>query len=392
MLLSGIRVIDFGRYIAGPYCGMMLADFGADVIRIDRRGGSEDRYLGPVAASGEGGMFLSINRNKRSVTLSPSKPGGHELIRRLVESADVVIANLPLVVMKKMGIDYDSLNAIKPNIILTMVSTFGPDGPYSERVGFDAVAQAMSGSLGLTGFPENPIKALVPFEDYGTALHAAFGTMAAIYHREKTGEGQLVDASLLATGVTFMTAFLAERHVTGVERGRQGNVAYWAAPSDVYKTKDGWVVIACNGGPMFARWARAVGREDLIAHEHTQTDLSRADHHTLIDEAMVPWCKDRTMQQVIDELEQARVPAGPVYTLDETLNDPQVKARKLLEYHPYPGAPKDVPLAAPPVRLSETPASIRSRAPQPGEHCDEVLAELGYSLEQIEQLRADATI
>ena len=392
MLLSKIRVIDFGRYIAGPYCGMMLADFGADVIRIDRRGGSEDRYLGPVAETGEGGMFLSINRNKRSVTLSPSKPGGKELIRRLVESADVVIANLPLVVMQKMGIDYDSLKAVKADIILTMISTFGPDGPYAERVGFDAVAQAMSGAAALTGFPDNPVRALVPFEDYGTALHAAFGTMAAIYHRDKSGEGQLVDASLLATGVTFMTAFLAERHVTGIKRERIGNAAYWASPSNVYKTKDGWVVIACNGNPMFARWAKAVGREDLISHELTQTDLSRGDHHELIDQAMAPWCKERTMQQVIDELEKARVPAGPLYQLEDTLNDPQVKARGLLEYHPYPGAPKDVPLAAPPVRLSETPASIRARAPQPGEHCDEVLAELGYSSDEIAQLRVDTTI
>ncbi len=392
MLLSNTRVIDFGRYIAGPYCGMMLADFGADVIRVDRRGGSEDRYLGPVAASGEGGMFLSINRNKRSLTLNPSKPGGRELIRRLVKSADIVIANLPLAVMKKMGIDYAGLKAIKSNIILTMISTFGPDGPYADRVGFDAVAQAMSGAMRLTGFKESPVRALVPFEDYGTALHAAFGTMAALYHREKTGQGQLVDASLLATGVAFMSAFLAERHVTGALRGRRGNAAYWSAPSDVYKTKDGWVVVACNGGPMFARWAKAVGREDLIHHQKTQSDLDRADHRELIDEAMIPWCRRRATQRVIDELEQARVPAGPLYTLDETLSDPQVRARELLEYVSYPGAPKEVPLASPPARLSASPPSIRSRAPQPGEHCDEILAELGYTAEEIGCLRADEVI
>lgn len=392
MLLANIRVIDFGRYIAGPYCGMMLADFGADVIRIDRRGGSEDRYLGPVAAGGEGGMFLSINRNKRSLTLNPAKPGGREVIRRLVASADAVIANLPLAVMKKMGIDYDSLKAIKPDVVLTMISTFGPDGPYAERVGFDAVAQAMSGAMRLTGFEESPVRALAPFEDYGTALHAAFGTMAALYHREKTGQGQLVDASLLATGVTFMAAFLAERRVTGVRRGRQGNAAYWAAPSDVYKTKDGWVVVACNGGPMFARWAKAVGREDLIGHERMQTDLDRADHRELIDEAMIPWCRRRTTQQVVEALEKARVPAAPLHTLDETLQDPQVRARRLLEYLPYPGAPRDVPLAAPPVRLSATPANIRARAPQPGEHSEEILAELGYAAEEIERLRRDETV
>lgn len=392
MLLANIRVIDFGRYIAGPYCGMMLADFGADVIRIDRRGGSEDRYLGPVAAGGEGGMFLSINRNKRSLTLNPAKPGGQEVIRQLVASADAVIANLPLAVMKKMGIDYDSLKAIKPDIVLTMISTFGPDGPYAERVGFDAVAQAMSGAMRLTGFEESPVRALVPFEDYGTALHAAFGTMAALYHREKTGQGQLVDASLLATGVTFMAAFLAERQVTGVRRGRQGNAAYWAAPSDVYKTKDGWAVVACNGGPMFARWAKAVGREDLIGRERMQTDLERADHRELIDEAMIPWCRRRTTQQVVEALEKARVPAAPLHTLDETLQDPQVRARRLLEYLPYPGAPQDVPLAAPPVRLSATPANIRARAPQSGEHSAEILAELGYAAEEIERLRRDETV
>src|SRR5579872_7367916 len=200
--LAGVRVLDFGRFIAGPYCGMLLADMGADVIRIDRRDGSEDRYIAPLTADGHGAHFLSINRNKRSLTLDPSKPAAFEIIVRLVKTADVVIANLPLPVMRKMRLDYDSLRAVKSDIILAQISTFGPDGPYASRTGFDVVAQAMSGAMSVTGFAGAPIRETVPFEDYGTALHAAFGVMVALHHRTRTGQGQVVDGSLLATAIT----------------------------------------------------------------------------------------------------------------------------------------------------------------------------------------------
>src|SRR5450755_4237750 len=163
--LAGIRVIDFGRFIAGPYCAMLLADMGADVIRVDRRQGSEDRYTGPVTEGGEGGAFLSLNRNKRSLTLDTSKLGAADVIRRLAAGADVVVANLPIAVMKKMGLDYDSLRALQPGIILARISAFGPDGPYANRLGFDSVAQAMSGTMSLTGFPDTPIRSGVSFED-----------------------------------------------------------------------------------------------------------------------------------------------------------------------------------------------------------------------------------
>src|SRR5205823_26236 len=166
--LAGIRVIDFGRYIAAPYCGMLLADMGADVIRVDRREGSEDRYLAPITEDGEGSGFLSLNRNKRSLTLDPAKRESAEIIQRLARRADIVLANLPIDVLRKMRLDYDSLRSIKPDIILARISAFGPDGPYANRVGFDMVAQAMSGAMALTGFPGTPMRALIPFEDYGT--------------------------------------------------------------------------------------------------------------------------------------------------------------------------------------------------------------------------------
>src|SRR5579864_919420 len=385
--LAGIRVIDFGRFIAGPYCAMLLADMGADVIRVDRRQGSEDRYIAAITESGEGGGFLSLNRNKRNLTLDTSKPESAEVIRRLVKGADVVVANLPNNVLKSMRLDYDSLKATKPGIILAHISTFGPDGPYANRVGFDTVVQAVSGAMSLTGFPGAPVRDIVPFEDYGTALHTAFGVMVALYHRQRTGEGQIVDGSLLATGITYVQGLLAERSVLGIERRQLGNTSFYTAPSDAYKTKDGWIVVSAVGNDMFARWARLVGREDFIGDPRFASDQLRADNRTTITEAMNAWLATRTTEQAIAELEKARVPAGPVMDLQQVLDDPQVKARELLKYVEHPGAAKPVPLADTAVRLSATPGGIRTRAAALGEHTDEVLREIGYRDEEIATLR-----
>jgi crotonobetainyl-CoA:carnitine CoA-transferase CaiB-like acyl-CoA transferase len=390
--LEGIRVIDFGRFIAGPYCAMLLADMGADVIRVERREGGEDRFVGPITETGEGGMFLSINRNKRGITLEPRNSMARRVIQRLVAGADIVIVNLPFEVMKRLGLDFDALRAIKDDIILVMASAFGPDGPYAERVGFDAVAQTMSGAAGLTGFPGPPVRSIVSFEDYGTALHGAFGAMLALYERQKTGRGQLIDVSLLATGVTFMTPLLAERAVTGALRTQQGNTSYYTAPSDIYRVRDGWIVVPTIGEQMFRRWARLVGREDLIGDTRFRDDISRADHHRVINDAMSEWCGRHTREEATRALEQARIPCGPVYSLDEVLADPQVKARVLMENMDFPGAPGPVPVANTPVRLSETPGSVWRRAPRLGEHTDEVLRELGFTTSEIVELRRAGAI
>ena len=392
-LLEGIRVIDFGRFIAGPYCAMLLADFGADVIRVERPAGGEDRKVGPVTESGEGGLFLNCNRNKRGITLDLSHRRALEVIERLTRSADIVIVNLPFEVMKKLRLDYDSLRAVKADIILVMASAFGPDGPFAGRVGFDGIAQAMSGAMSLTGFPGPPVRSIVSWVDYGTALHGAFGAMAALYHRQKTGQGQLIDVSLLATGVTFMTPLLAERKTRGVRREQLGNTGYYAAPSDAYQTSDGqWIIVPTIGNQMFRRWARSIGREDLIEDPRLQDDISRGDNAALINEAMTAWCSSRTRRQAIAELEAARIPCGPCYDLGEVLADPQVNARRLLEDVAYPGGSTPIPVAGTPVRLSESPAQACRRAPTLGEHNDEVLSEIGFTADEISALRREGAI
>ena len=386
-LLSGIRVLDFGRFIAGPYAAMLLADFGADVIRIERRDGGEDRPLGPVTESGDGGLFLNLNRNKRGLTLDLGHPRAGEVVERLVRTADIVVANLPLNVLEKLKLDYESLRAVKDDIILVMPSAFGPDGPYRDRIGFDGVAQAMSGAMSLTGFPEAPVRAAVSWVDYGTALHAAFGAMAALVHRQQTGQGQYVDVSLLATSVTFMTPFLMERALTDVVRGRQGNAGYYSAPSDSYRVRDGWIMVPTIGPAMFRRWVKVVGREDLLDDARCRDDTTRGNHYPMINEVMAGWCATRTRDEALAELEQARIPCGPVYELDEVLADPQVQARELLHETPFAGSKRPVPVAATPMRLSRSPGEIRRPAPTLGEHTDEVLREAGFSDAEIAELR-----
>lgn len=391
-ILDGVRVLDFGRYIAGPFAATMLGDMGAEVIRVERRGGSEDRFVAPVSSqAAEGALFLGLNRNKKGLTLDPMTPKGQDIAHRLVATSDVVVANLPINILRRMRLDYDTLRGVKADIILVHGSTFGPDGPYANRVGFDAVVQAMSGAMSLTGFPGPPLRDIVPFEDFGTALCGAFGALAALLERQRSGQGQLVDVSLLSTGIMFMQTLLLERALTGIVRQQQGNTGYHSAPADVYKTRDGWLLVSVIGQPMFSRWARLVERPDLLEDPRLGDDISRGNHAALINDVMAPWCAARTTDACIRRLEEARIPCGPVYEPAQTLSDPQVQARDLLQQVDFPGIGA-VPLPATPVRLSRTPGGIRHRAPLVGEHTDEILREIGCTTEEIDTLRQEGVI
>jgi len=391
-ILQGIRVLDFGRYIAGPFCGTLLGDLGADVIRIEKIDGSEDRFLSPVTETGDGALFMQLARNKKSLTLNPMKPEGRDVVKKLVSTADVVLANLPPDTLEKMGLDYESLTQIKPDIILTMISAFGRGGPYSNRVGFDGLGQAMSGNMYMSGTPEQPVKAYAPFIDFGTASLAAFGTMAALFERQKTGKGQIVEGSLFNTALTMMNGTAIEQAALKNNRVATLNRSQTSAPADTFKTKDGWVLVQSVGGPLFERWANLMGEDHWLEDEKYKTDISRGDNGEAISERLALWCAERTSREVLDAMEEARLPAGPVLTPQQVLEDPHIAAKGLFQPVEYPGLERPAPLMKTPVELSETPGEIRSRPPTLGEHTNEIMEELGYSEKEISELKQKRVI
>ena len=392
-ILEGVRVLDFGRYIAGPYCATLLAEFGADVIRVEKRDGSEDRFVAPVSEGGDGALFLQINRNKKCITLDPMKAEGQEVLRRLVARSDVVIANLPPQTLRAMKLDYESLKAIKSDIIFTTATAFGNPGPWSDRVGFDGVAQVMSGAVYMTGAGDPPYRAAVPWVDFGTALHCAFGTLAALMERGKSGRGQVVEGALLATALTFANATLIEQAVIAVNRVPTGNLGQTAAPSDIYRTKDGWILCAVTGQPLFVRWAKLMDEEDLwLKDPRFANDIKRGDNGPVVSERMARWCAERTSQEAVDTLGKAQIPAAPVLSPQQALDHPHIRATGFLTDVHYPGLPNPAPVARAAVRLSETPGQIASRPPTLGEHTDLVLGELGYDAADIAALRKAGAI
>lgn len=392
-VLSGIRVLDFGRFIAGPFCGALLADHGADVIRIDRIGGSEDRFILPLAKSGEGPMFMQVNRGKRSLSLAPTTPEGREIVRKLLARTDILIANLPASTLKSMGLDYATVSAINPRIILVTTNAFGQTGPNAHKVGFDGIGQAISGSVYLGGDPDAPRRAPAPYVDYGTAISAAFGAMLALIARERTGRGQEVSGSLMATALTMSNAILIEQAISKPERIPQGNLGYSSAPQDLIKCSDGrWLIAQVLGDSLWEKFCKMLGAEDWLADPRFKDDLGRGNLSHLVSERLQAWCATRSRADALKAFEIARIPAGPVHSPQEALDDAHIRASGILRELAYPDTPHPAPVVDTPIRLSETPGAIRGRAPMPGEHAIEILAEIGYSTEEIERLRSSGIV
>ena len=328
--LAGLRVLDFGRYIAGPFCATLLADMGADVIRVERRDGSEDRYVQPIvpgAAPGEGGegsMFLQMNRNKKSITLDPMHDAGREVVQRLVTTADVVVANLPPATLTRMGLDLDSLRAVREDVILTTVSGFGRGGPDSEKTGFDGVFQAMSGAAYLSGFGDAPVKSYAAWVDFGTAAFAALGTMAALMERGKSGKGQMVEGALLGTALTYFNFHLIEQQLRGTDREASGNRSQYAGPADSIRTKDGWIFVQVLGTPLFKRWARLMGEEHWLEDARFKDDLARGDHGEILSKRtaecfMLCFIDDAYGLKNLDELNEDLIAYECDYPHSDTL-------------------------------------------------------------------------
>ena len=386
-VLDGVRVLDFGRYIAGPFCAALLADLGADVIRVEKVRGSEDRFVVPLTPAGDGALFMQVNRNKRGLTLNPMKPDGQEVVRRLVVTADVVVANLPDAALEAMRLDYASLTAHKSDIILTSVSAFGTGGPYSEKLGFDGIGQAMSGAMYLSGRPDEPTKSYVPWVDFTTALSAAVGTLAALMARRQTGCGQQVRGSLLASALSVANSTLIEQQLTTRDRVATMNRSQISAPSDTHRTRDGWILVQSLGQPLFERWTKLMGESHWLDDPRFVDDMARGDNGQVISERMARWCAERTTAEALEVLESARIPAGPVYSPQDALEDPHVAAAGFLRQLEFPGLPSAAPVADAPFSLSDSEVGVRHRAPVLGEHTDKILREVGYTVAEISAMR-----
>jgi crotonobetainyl-CoA:carnitine CoA-transferase CaiB-like acyl-CoA transferase len=389
-VLEGIRVLDFGRFVAAPYCGMILSDMGAEVIRIERPGGEEDRIHGLVGETGRNVNFMCYGRNKRAITLDIfSGENAQSVLADLVKNSDVVLHNFSPDAAIKAGLSYEALNKINPKIILTGVSCYGNSGPYANRVGFDFIAQAMSGCMKLGGYPDNPpIRSFFNPIDYSTALSAAVGTLAAIRHRDMTGEGQEVDVSLLQTAVSYASPFIAEYETFGKKRPMVGNRAAYVGPSDIFECKDGYVFIANITTGLWRRLAKAVGHEEWIDDPDLKTDLQRFNHREKVDPLIAQWTSEKTIDEVLEKLDAARVPCSKVLDVDEVKDHPHIKAAGML---PTVDQGDDefgeIPVCASPIRMSKSPLKIEKPAPEIGEYNHEMYREvLGYSDTYVQEL------
>lgn len=391
-VFKGIRVLDFGRYIAGPFCAAMLGDFGADVIRIDKLGGSEDRFVMPVSESGEGAYFLQVNRNKRSIALDIDSEQGREVVRRLVRTVDIVVVNMPSQTLKKLGIDYATLSNIDPRIIMVAASAFGELESDAHRVGFDGVAQAMSGAVYMSGTDGHPAKAMVPFVDFSTALACAMGAFAALFERNTSGCGQLVDGSLLRTALNVASGILIEEDALKSGRRATGNRSPISGPSDIFRTSDGWIIAQVIGQPLFKRWVNMVGRPELLDDPRFGDDLKRGENGAILSAVMSEWCAESSTAEALAMLETAKIPAGPVHSPKQALADVALHERGLFQQMTYPGMSRPVNLVSSPINLSRTPPEIRFRAPEVGEHTEAILTEAGYDADGIAALRYSGVI
>jgi CoA:oxalate CoA-transferase len=386
MPLSHIKVVDLTRFLAGPFCTMLLADMGADIIKIEAPGHGDDaRYQGTIV-NGESGYFVGMNRNKRGMTLDLKTREGKEIFLRLVEKCDVVAENFRPGVMRNLGLDFEALRKVNPRIIYCGISGFGKDGPYYLRPAFDFIAQGVSGFMSVTGFPDRePVRTGIPISDSVAGIYAAFGILVALMAREHTGKGQEVQTSLVDAMISVLS-FQADRYFgTGKVTERGGNDHPVSSPYGTFKALDGYINIAPAGDPMWERLVQALGLKDLLEDPRFRTNdsrrLNRKELNSLINEIT----SKRTMAEWIEYLNREGVPCGPIYNLAQTFEDPQVRHQEMvLELEQPSGRVKTLGF---PVKMSDTPAKIRRPAPQLGQHTREILLELGVAAERIEELK-----
>ncbi|MGV3655075.1 MAG: CaiB/BaiF CoA transferase family protein [Noviherbaspirillum sp.] len=402
--LSHIRVLDLSRILAGPWAGQILADLGADVIKVERPGAGDDtRGWGPPYLKDESGRdtdvaayYLCANRNKQSVTIDITQPAGQDLVRRLAAQSDVVLENFKLGGLKQYGLDYASLKAVNPKLVYCSITGFGQDGPYAARAGYDFLIQGLGGLMSLTGVPEGepgagPMKAGVALTDILTGLYATVAVLAALAHRDRdgyrSGDGQHIDLALLDVQVACLANQAMNYLATGKPPVRLGNAHPSIVPYQDFPTADGYMILAVGNDGQFKRLCESAGCPEMAADARFATNKARVENRA----TLIPLLKQRTVVRNTAEwialLEQAGVPCGPINTLADVFADPQVVARRLKIDMPHPEA-GTVPLVASPIRLSETPVEYRNPPPGLGEHTEEVLGRLlGLGQHEVASLR-----
>jgi len=403
--LSHIRVLDLSRVLAGPWAAQNLGDLGAEVIKVERPGAGDDtRGWGPPFMKGadgkdtkEAAYFLSVNRNKKSVTLDISKPEGQAIVRELAAKCQVLVENYKVGALKKYGLDYDSLKKVNPSLIYCSVTGFGQDGPYAPRPGYDFIFQGMGGLMSITGERDGqpgagPQKVGIAITDVLTGMYASVAILAAITHRERTGEGQYIDAALLDTIVAFNANQIVSYFASGRIPVRWGNAHPQVVPYEVFPTADGHIILAIGNDGQFERFCQVAGCAELAQEARFKTMSQRIVHRAELIPLIAEVMRTRTKREWIELLESATVPCGPINNMKEVFEDPQVQHRKLRVDIPHPLGGV-APVVASPLRLSKTPVEYRLAPPLLGQHNDEVYQGLlGKNAGEIEKLRSAGII
>ncbi|MFA7468057.1 MAG: CaiB/BaiF CoA-transferase family protein [Desulfotomaculaceae bacterium] len=391
--LEGIKVLELARTLAGPYCSMLLADMGADVLKVEQPGtGDETRGYKPPDLGGEATYFISLNRNKRGITLNLKTKEGQDIVKKLAAEADVLIENFRTGTMEKFGIGYDVLKEINPRLIYCAVSGFGRTGPMKNEPAYDLLMQAFGGLMSVTGEPDrSPVKVGFSVVDLATGTNACAAITAALYHREKTGVGQYVESSLLESIVAWQGYLAIAHFATGNVPQRYGSAHPNIAPYQVFQGSDADFIIAIPNDWLWRKMCDALGLDDLKDHPKFAVNIDRVANRVELIDLLNQYTKSHTAEETISKLKAAGVPCGPINTIDKVLKEPQVLHREMVVEVDHPTAGK-IKLLGVPMTFSETPASVRKAPPLLGENNQEVLGDLGYSEEDISELKEKGVI